>query len=84
MELMISGMLVMGYSVAATFFFRFHRASKDRLFSIFGAAFVLLAIQRLSLSLLRGTGSIELLFYGLRLAAFLLIIWAIVDKNARE
>lgn len=77
----ISGALAMGYLVAAAFFARFHRRSRDRLFLWFAFAFGLLAFQRIALTVTTGWVEDATWLYGLRLAAFLLIIAAIVDKN---
>ena len=76
----VSGGIVMGYLVAGLFFLRFWKETRDRLFGIFGAAFLLLMIQRILLTLTASDDD-NLLLYGLRLLAFLLILWAIVDKN---
>lgn len=73
----MSGVLVFGYCVAALFFYRFWRQTRDRLFALFAAAFLLLAVQRLMVALLPPS---DLLFV-LRLAAFVLILIAIADKN---
>jgi len=75
--LVMSGVLVMGYAVAALFFLRFWRQSGDRLFAFFALTFALLAVQR---ALLPFVANVELL-YAVRLAAFLLIGVAIVEKN---
>lgn len=77
----LSGMLVAGYSVAALFFLKFWSTSRDRLFALFSAAFFLLALQRLLLAITRVYLEQQYGLYVLRLVAFLLIIFAIVDKN---
>ena len=77
----VSGMLVMGYAVAGLFFLRFWRETHDRLFGIFAAAFALLAVQRAALALSSDPTGDQLLLYGIRLLAFVLILAAIVDKN---
>lgn len=77
----VSGAIVMGYLTAGLFFLRFWKETRDRLFATFGAAFLLLTIQRALLTFLDADDGSNLLLYGLRLLAFLLIIWAIVDKN---
>lgn len=77
----VSGMLVMGYAVAGLFFLRFWRQTRDRLFGAFAAAFWLLAAQRLALALSANPNGDQLLLYGIRLLAFVLILVAIVDKN---
>ena len=79
---LLSGAMVMAYFVAGLFFLRFWKETGDRLFGIFGAAFWLLGAQRGVLALLHDPEEGAALFlYGLRLLAFLLILWAIVDKN---
>lgn len=79
----LSGALVAGYLVVALFFLRFWSASRDRLFGLFAGAFGVLAVQRLALSLTGEYMENQTLFYLLRLAAFVVIIVAIVDKNRR-
>lgn len=78
---LVSGALAMGYAVAAAFFMKFWRASHDRLFLMFAGAFALLAVQRVAVSLLRNWSESTTWVYLLRLAAFVLIIVAIVEKN---
>lgn len=80
---LIYGALFAGYSVAALFFLRFWVSSRDRLFAMFAAAFGILAVQRIALALTRTAIEDQSPLYLLRLAAFVIIIWAIVDKNAR-
>jgi hypothetical protein len=77
----MSGAIIMGYAVAGLYFLRFWRQSRDRLFATFAGAFWLLGIQRLLLSIHpEWNGEYESL-YLLRLLAFVMIIWAIIDKN---
>jgi len=79
-----SGALSMGYAVSGLFFLRYWRDSRDRLFVFFSGAFFLLALQGLVQTFLRAGASIELPSYYLRLAAFLLILAGILDKNLRR
>ena len=79
-----AGALTAGYAVIALFFARFWRDTRDRLFGWFAAAFVLLAVQRVSLSLYSTDARFTSLFYALRLLAFLLILYAIIDKNRAQ
>lgn len=83
MKIFIAGLLTMGNAIAALFFARFWRDTSDRLFAFFAAAFALLAIQRALLAAALALGIADTWFYGIRLAAFLLILAAIVDKNRR-
>ncbi len=80
----LSGALTMGYLVAALFFLRYWRDSRDRLFVFFAGSFTLLAVQRAVLALAPPTAGLELPSYGLRLLAFVLILAAIADKNLRK
>jgi len=69
------------WSIAA-FFLRYFRESRDRLFAYFASAFVLLGLSWAILSLDNPVGDASPYVYGLRLVAFLLIIAAVVQKNA--
>ena len=77
----ISGMLAAGYAVAALYFLKFWRQSRDRLFLLFSLAFMLLVVQRVALTLAHDWLSNPAWYYVVRLLAFSLIIIAIVDKN---
>jgi hypothetical protein len=79
----VSGLLVAGYLVAALFFTRFWTQSRDRLFALFAAAFAMLAVQRLALALSSAAVEDQVFLYVLRLAAFAVIAFAIIDKNRR-
>jgi hypothetical protein len=76
-----AGLLVMGYLIAALFFARFYRDTRDRLFLWFAAGFAMLAIQRTSLAAADLLPLDPIWYYVVRLAAFVLILAAIVDKN---
>ncbi|RYF48840.1 MAG: hypothetical protein EOO38_09245 [Cytophagaceae bacterium] len=81
MEQLISGAMMMGYSVAGLFFLRFWKRTGDRLFVLFALAFWVLAGQRLALALASETIEDDTIFYIVRLSAFVLILVAIIDKN---
>lgn len=78
---LVSGALVMGYFVSALFFLKFYSTTKDRLFGLFSAAFWILCFQRLVLALSSTTVEDATIFYVIRLIAFLIILYAIIDKN---
>lgn len=78
-----SGALLMGYAITALFFLRFWSASRDRLFALFALAFAVLAVQRFAITVTRETMEDQTIFYLVRLAAYLIIIVAIIDKNRR-
>ncbi len=76
-----SGMITMGFAVCTLFFLRFWCRTRDSLFLVFSFAFMLLALNQ-ALSTLLGLPIEERSWlYLLRLAAFLIIIAAIVKKN---
>jgi hypothetical protein len=79
----MSGAMVLGYWAIGMFFFQFQRRSHDRFFGFFGAAFLLLAVERV---LLIAIGKDEFIayIYLIRLVAFLFIIYAIIDKNRKS
>jgi hypothetical protein len=81
MNAVLSGLIVAGYLVCGLFFLKFWKATADRLFLTFGVAFWALAAQRLMLVVLAGQDGAEVYLYLVRLLAFSLILWAIVDKN---
>ena len=78
---LLSGMLTAGYLIAGLHFLKFHHRSRDRLFLIFALAFWMLAAQRAALSVLPDVSAASMYLYSMRVAAFLLIIAAIIDKN---
>lgn len=77
----LSGVIFAGSLTAALFFLRYWRQSGDRLFAIFALAFALFAGNRLALVVIDEANEARTWVYLLRLATFLLIIAAIVDKN---
>lgn len=81
MRAVLSGGLTAGFLVVALHFARFWKQSRDRLFLYFGAAFLLLGINALALGLTSPEGDFRLAIYGLRLAGFVLILYAIYEKN---
>ncbi|HET8796650.1 MAG TPA: DUF5985 family protein [Thermoanaerobaculia bacterium] len=80
---LISGALIAGYAMVALFFLRFWVSARERLFALFALAFAVLALQRLALSVTDGSMENQTIFYLLRLAAFVIILIAIVDRNRR-
>jgi hypothetical protein len=82
MDDLVTGAIAMGYGVAGLFFFRFWRKSRDRLFALFALAFFVLTVNRVGSVAFAGTGGGAAdHVYWVRLAAFALILVAIVDKN---
>jgi hypothetical protein len=73
------GLLTAASLVAALFFFRFWRQSRDGLFCSFAIAFVLMGANTTLSAFIAGDEYPAI--YLLRLAAFALIIFAILRKN---
>lgn len=77
----LSGAIMMACWVIGLFFFRFWKKTQDRLFSIFAVAFWMLAVERIVLLILNRENEIYSFVYIIRFLAFVLILWAIADKN---
>jgi Family of unknown function (DUF5985) len=77
----LHGATVLASLACALFFLRFWRQSRDRLFAYFGFAFVFLGANWLVLTAFQQVDELRHYIYLLRLVAFLLIIYAIWDKN---
>ncbi len=67
--------------IAAGFFYRFWRETRDALFLAFSLAFLIEAINRTSILLLPHPNEGSAYVYLVRLLAFLLILGAIIRKN---
>lgn len=80
----ISGILFAGFVIAALFFFCFWRKTRDRLFLMFAVSFLLFGIERLVISFVPLRDEFQFSVYCIRLIAFLLLIFAILDKNRRK
>lgn len=75
------GAMAMGCFAAALFFFRFWRDTRDRLFLWFGISFLIESINRSLAAWHVFPLEDPPLYYAIRLVAYLLILWAIVEKN---
>lgn len=82
MNQFLRGTLAMACIVAAMFFFRYFRLTRDRLFLIFCLAFAVLALNWTALAVLAAPEN-RAYFYLLRLVAFGMIAAAVIDKNRR-
>lgn len=83
LQAFISGALALAYAIAGVFFLRFWRRTQDGLFLAFAIAFALLAANYVAPIAMGVSRDLYSEFYIFRLAAFALIILAIVRKNAR-
>lgn len=80
----LSGGIAISCLYAALFFFRFRQRTGEHLFSIFGLAFAMLFIERCVLELTDPTAETRPYIYMIRLMAFLIIIYGIVEKNLSQ
>jgi hypothetical protein len=78
----LTGAISMACFVAALFFLRFWRSTRDRFFIFFAASFALEGVARAGSAFLQ-LGDSNPLFYGIRVIAYGLIIVAIWQKNRR-
>lgn len=81
MTLFLWGGCAIASAVIALFFWKFYKRARDRLLAMFSLAFASLAVHWVGLAVAQPQEDTRHWFYVLRLAAFLLIIAAVVDKN---
>jgi hypothetical protein len=77
----LMGANTMGFIAAGVFFLRFWRRTHDSLFAVFSVAFLLLAANQALVALSGIPREEQSPIYLLRLAAFSLLIIAIIRKN---
>lgn len=76
-----SGAVLVGFWVASLFFLRFWSKTKDRFFGLFSLSFFMMGTERIALALINPAHEARSLVYLIRLAAFLVILAAVLDKN---
>ena len=77
----LGGAILVGCWAIALFFLRFWVRTHDRLFIHFAFAFLLLGVERIVLLLLNQESEYKSYVYLIRLASFLVIAFAIIQKN---
>jgi glucose uptake protein GlcU len=75
------GATMLAFLASALFFLRFWLQSRDRLFGFFALALLLLGLHSGVLTLLAADDEHRTALYVVRLFSFLLILYAIWDKN---
>jgi uncharacterized membrane protein HdeD (DUF308 family) len=83
MTLFLLGAIAAGSLVAALFFMRLWRDSRDPLFLYFSAAFAIEGVNRTALAMQDVPSEGQAVFYVVRLLAYLLIVAGIAHKNLR-
>ena len=78
---MLLGALTLATAMVGLFFLRFWQDSRDRFFLLFALSFFVQALNRLVLALSDNPQEGTPLQYGIRFAAYVLIVLAIMDKN---
>jgi len=85
MKYFLDGAIMAGFCIAALFFLKFWLRTHDRLFLMFSISFGIMALNRVLLTglVIRGAPADEsqMTIYLIRLAAYVLILIAIFDKN---
>lgn len=76
-----AGAVTFGFGLAALFFLRFWRDTRDALFLSFGVSFLLLGVAQAILELAGIPDEQRAWVFVLRLGAFAIILAAIVRKN---
>jgi len=84
MDLILLGAIAMACLVAALFFLRFWRQTRDRLFLFFALSFFVEGVNRVVLGLAGQSNEAQPFFYLVRLFSFVLIVIAILDKNRKS
>ncbi len=78
---MLTGAIAMASTVIALFFLRFWRSTRDRFFMYFALSFGIEGAHRVYAALTYQDAEDSPLHYLIRLLAYGLIIWAILEKN---
>ena len=81
LETFLFGAIAMGSLVAALFFLRFWKRTRDTFFLFFSAAFLIKSASRAILAFEHSASENEPLYYLPRLVGFSLIALAVVLKN---
>lgn len=78
----LSGAVTLAYFIAGVFFLKFWRKTRDRLFFRFATAFWLFALNQVVIFAMGATDERAGYAYILRIAGFIIILFAVVEKNA--
>jgi uncharacterized membrane protein HdeD (DUF308 family) len=77
----VLGAIAMASAIAALFFARYYRDSRDSLFLFFAAAFAIESVNRTLLAFSPTPNEAEQVLYLLRIFSYVLILLGIVSKN---
>lgn len=80
----LTGAVIMVSLTIGLFFLRFWKSTRDKFFLYFAISFGLEAVNRIVLSFSVAKNEDMPVFYLIRLLAYALILFAILDKNKRH
>ena len=83
MNSFLLGALAMGFLAGSLFFLRFFGRTGDRFFAYFSGAFGIMSANQVALAVFGEDSEYRSWLYLVRFAAFLVILYAIYDKNRR-
>jgi Ca2+/Na+ antiporter len=78
---LISGAIMLACFVIGIFFIKFWKKTHDKLFIMFAIAFWILSIERLVLGAIGTQHELGPKVYLIRLSSFIMILFAIIQKN---
>jgi hypothetical protein len=78
---LLAGAIAMASLIISLFFLRFWRSSRDRFFLYFALSFAIEGVHRIYAVMRIAEGEDTPTHYLIRLLAYGLIIWAILEKN---
>ncbi len=78
---LLSGAIAMASLIIAMFFLHFWTRTRDRFFIFFSLSFFIQSLNRVLMVLLPGATESSVLFYSIRVFSYLLILFAVLDKN---
>lgn len=81
---MLLGAIAMAAFTIALMFIRFWRTTRDRFFLFFAAAFALMGSGRVVLGAVPHSDDQTPVIYLIQLLAFVVIVFAVIDKNRRS
>ena len=84
MNELLAGGIATASLIAGLFFLRFWRQTRDRFFLFFALSFLIEGVNRFVLYAMAGLNDQHPIYYVIRLVAYGLIIWAIIDKNLKN
>jgi hypothetical protein len=81
---MLTGAVALASMLVGLFFLRFWRNTHDRFFLYFSLSFWLQGVNRIAIGFREPAGEDDAVVYLIRLAAYILILMAIWEKNRRR